>query len=175
MAKKTKQLGLDGNQAGKGDDPEEPAPDEDIIEDETPKPTDEEVAATKKKEEETAALRKTIEAEYTVQIAKETADKALAEADEKEKVPESVKGYADVLRSQLGDLYPTAYNDLKIRPRTIAMLGLIAMKDKIVAAGTTKKGSSVIPKPTPKEAVKKKRLNASNSFKERGKLLPWKN
>ena len=174
MTKKTKQLGLDGNQAGEEEE-EESESSEETAEGDEPKPTDEEVAATKKKEKEEAELRKTIEAEYAAKIAKEAADKALAEADEKEKVPEAVKGYADVLRKQLGDAYPPAYNDLKIRPRTIAMLGLIEMKGKLAASVTTKKGASIIPKPTPKESTKKRgKFNKTTSYKEKAKDFPWK-
>ena len=173
MAKKTKQLGLDGNQAEGGDDPEEPSPDEDE-EEETPEPTEEELAATKKKEEEIAEMRKTIEAEMTAKIAKEKAAKELAAADEKEKVPDAVKEYADVLRTQLGETYPEAFNKLKIRARTIAMLGLITMKDKLAATAPTPKGKSTIPKPSTKSTKVKSKFNAVNSYKEKAKKFPWK-
>ena len=174
MAKKTKQLGLDGNQAVEEDEPEDSDSDEEE-EDDTPKPTDEEVAASKKKEKEIAEMRKIIEAEITTKLAKEKADKALAEADEKEKVPEAVKEYADVLRTRLGDKYPEAFNNLKIRARTIAMLGLIDFEDKVVKSTPTPKGKSTVPKPTTK-GTKTKRggLNATNSWKEKAKDFPWK-
>lgn len=172
MAKKTKQLGLDGNQA-EGENEEESSDSEKEQEDETPKPTDEEVAETKKKEAETAELRKTIETEIKADIAKKEAEKALAEADGKEKVPGAVKEYADVLRTRLGDIYPEAYNNLKIRPRTIAMLGLMEMRDKILKSAPTPKGKSTIPKPTTKSTKKKGRLNATNSYKEKGASFAW--
>ena len=172
MAKKTKQLGLDGNQAVEGDEPEDSPSDEDEEVDK-PEPTDEEVAETKKKEKELAELRKTIETEIHADIAKKEAEKALAEADKKEKVPEAVKEYADVLRTRLGEVYPEAFNNLKIRARTIAMLGLIEMKDKLVKAAPTPKGKSNIPKPTTKSTKKKGRLNATNSYKEKGATFAW--
>ena len=173
MAKKTKQLGLDGNQAEEGDDPEESTPDEDEEVDK-PEPTEEEVAASKKKEKEIAELRKTIEAEINTKIAKEKAEKELAAADEKEKVPDAVKQYADVLRARLGDNYPEALNSLKIRARTIAMLALIESQEKMVKSAPTPKGESKIPKPSTKSTKTKSRLNATNSYKEKGKTFSWK-
>lgn len=172
MAKKTVQLGLDGNQA-EGEEEEESSDSDEEEKDDDSKPTDEEVAETKKKEKELAELRKTIEEEIKTEIAKKAADEALAKADEKEKVPEAVKEYADVLRKQLGEAYPDAFNSLKIRARTIAMLGLITMKGQLIEAAPTPKGKSTIPKPTTKSTKKKGRLNATNSYKEKGATFAW--
>ena len=173
MAKKTVQLGLDGNQAEGGDESEDSDPEEEKEVDKPEEPTDEEVAETKKKEKELAELRKTIEAEIKTEIAKKKAEKELAEADEKEKVPEAVKQYADVLRARLGDTYPEAFNSLKIRARTIAMLAFLDYKDKVTKSAPTPKGERTIPKPTTKSTKKKSRLNASNSYKEKGKTFAW--
>lgn len=170
MAKKLK--GQDGNPAT-GEEEEESDSSEETTEDDTP-PTDEEVAATKKKEEADAKLRKEIEADILTDIAKKKAAKKLKEQDEKETVPESIKEYSDALRKQLGDDYPTNFNDLKIRTRTIAMLGLIEMREKTKKNIPIDKGKSTIPKPKTEKGVSTKRkMTAANSYKERAKGYSW--
>lgn len=169
MAKKTVQLGLDGDQAVEEGE-EEPEPSADDTGEAEPEP---EETGTESKEE--IALREKIEAEIMGRMEKEKAAADLKKKDDKEKVSESMKALADTLRSDLGEDYPDDFNHLKIMPRITAMIGLKNALNKRAKAEPIKKGKSGIPKPKPKgkDKTKTSQFKASNSYKERAKNFDW--
>jgi hypothetical protein len=173
MAKKTIQLGLDGDQAGEEEEEEsEPSADDKGEEEEEEDPESKDKDTESKEEK---ALREKIEAEILGKIEKEKIAADLKKKDEKEKVSESMKSLADTLRSDLGEDYPNDFNNLKISPRITAMIGLKNALNKRAKMEPIKKGKSGIPKPKPKGKDKGKtsQFKATNSFKKLAENFDW--